>query len=151
MKIENSKIKIQNSKLEKTHPGIVTAVRDDAVTVQIHSVGACASCQANGKCGFAESKDKTLDIPTAHWQQYHEGQQVSVRISQGKGLLAVWIAYLLPALLLLAVAIGLSLAGLPETLVILATFATLALYILALRLLRHRIDNQFTLTLNPKP
>lgn len=133
-----------------THEGRVTAVKQGTVSVQIHSVSACASCQAHGKCGFADAKDKTLDIPTADWQRYTEGQTVDVHIGQGRGLLAVWIAYILPALLLLAVIIGLSLAGLPELAVIGATFAALALYTLALYLLRHRISNRFTLKLTTK-
>ena len=130
-----------------THAGVVKAVGRGRVSVQIESVSACAACQAHGKCGFAKSREKTLEVPTADWRRYSEGQAVTVRISQGRGLLAVWIAYVLPALLLLGVAVGLSLAGLGEGAVIAATFGTLALYILLLVLLRNRIDNQFTLTL----
>jgi len=134
-----------------THEGRVTAVKEGRVTVQIRSVSACASCQAHGKCGFADAKDKTLDIPTDDWKCYTEGQTVSVRISQGRGLLAVWIAYILPALLLLGVIIGLSLAGLSEPVVIGSTFGVLALYVLALYILRHRINTKFTLQITPNP
>lgn len=132
-----------------THPGTVTAVKQGFVTVQITSVSACASCQAHSKCGFAESKTKTLDIPTADWQQYAEGQPVTVTIDHSRGLLATWWAYLLPALLILAVAVPLSLAGLSEPLVILLSFAALALYLLLLWLLRKKLNSQFTLTLSP--
>lgn len=134
-----------------THEGRVTAVKEGRVTVQIRSLSACASCQAHGKCGFADAKDKTLDIPTDDWKRYTEGQTVSVRISQGRGLLAVWIAYILPALLLLGVIIGLSLAGLSEPVVIGSTFGMLALYVLALYILRHRINTKFTLQITPNP
>ena len=132
-----------------THPGTVTAVKQGFVTVQITSVSACASCQAHSKCGFAESKTKTLDIPSADWQQYAEGQPVTVTIDHSRGLLATWWAYLLPALLILAVAVPLSLAGLSEPLVILLSFAALALYLLLLWLLRKKLNSQFTLTLSP--
>ena len=132
-----------------THPGTVTAVKQGFVTVQITSVSACASCQAHSKCGFAESKTKTLDIPSADWQQYAEGQPVNVTIDHSRGLLATWWAYLLPALLILAVAVPLSLAGLSEPLVILLSFAALTLYLLLLWLLRKKLNSQFTLTLSP--
>lgn len=132
-----------------THPGTVTAVKQGFVTVQITSVSACASCQAHSKCGFAESKTKTLDIPSADWQQYAEGQPVTVTIDHSRGLLATWWAYLLPALLILAVAVPLSLAGLSEPLVILLSFAALTLYLLLLWLLRKKLNSQFTLTLSP--
>lgn len=131
------------------HPGTVTAVKTGFVTVQITSVSACAACQAHSRCGFAESKTKTLDIPTTDWQSYTEGQNVTVTIDHSRGLLATWWAYVLPAILLLAVSIPLSLVGAPEPLVILITLASLALYILILFLLRRKLDSRFTLTVAP--
>ena len=128
-----------------THPGTVLKTQKGQVTVQITSVSACAACQAHANCGFAESKTKTLDIPDRHWADYHEGEQVTVTIDHSHGLLAVLIAYLLPALLLLGVIVALSLARLPELAVILISFAALALYILLLLLLRRRINSRFTL------
>ena len=131
------------------HEGVVTRVRHHRVEVQIEAVSACASCQAHGRCGFAESKNKTVEIPTADWQQYEPGQKVNVNIDERHGLLAVWIAYVLPALILLGLIIGLTLAGMPEWAVILISFAALGLYIAALFLFRRRVDNHFTLTISP--
>lgn len=128
-----------------THPGTVLKTQKGQVTVQITSVSACAACQAHSRCGFAESKTKTLDIPERHWNEYHEGEQVSVTIDTSHGLLAVLIAYFLPAILLLGVIVGLSLAGIPELGVILSSFAALALYVAILVLWRKHIDNRFTL------
>lgn len=136
-----------NTQQIATHPGTVIATKAGHVTVKIQSHSACASCQAHHKCGFAESKDKTLDIPTPHWHQYQVGQHVTVQIAQSHGLFAVSIAYLLPALLLLIVAITLSLAGIKESIVILITFATLALYTLLLYLLRNKINQKFQITI----
>lgn len=137
------------------HPGTVTAVKPGFVTVQIQSVSACASCQAHSRCGFAESKTKTLDIPltTNHspLTTFSVGDPVTVTIDHSRGLLATWWAYVLPAILLLAVAIPLSLVGTPEPLVILLTLAALGLYILILYLLRHKLDSRFTLTVTPSP
>lgn len=131
------------------HNGIVKNTAPGRVTVQIESVSACASCAAHARCGFAESKDKTLEIPTDNWQRYQPGDNVTVQIDQSRGLLAVWWAYLLPAIILIAVIVALSLAHLPEWAVVLAAFATLALYILALYIARRRIDSHFTLTITP--
>ena len=130
-----------------SHDGVVQGVQRGTVTVQIESVSACATCQAHAHCGFAESKNKTLDIPTADWQQFHQGDAVVVHIDESRGMLAVWLAYVLPALLMLAVIIGLSLAHLPEWTVVLAAFVTLGLYILALYLRRRKVESRFTLTL----
>lgn len=128
-----------------SHSGTVVGTKPGQVTVGIEAVSACAACQAHGHCGFAESKNKTLDIPTPRWQEYAEGDSVTVHVSRDRGLLAAAIAYVLPALLLIGVSVGLSLAGLAEGVVILSALGTLALYVLALYLLRHRIGNKFTL------
>ena len=133
------------------------------VTVQIESTSACASCAAHSKCGFAESKTKTLDIPVekkrnasgipgrgcerTEWKEVNVGDKVTVTIDETKGLLATWWAYVIPALLLLAAVIGFSLASLSEPVVILLSLAILGLYILILFLLRQKLDSQFTLSL----
>ena len=130
------------------HPGTVTAVRPGFVTVEIESTSACAACAAHSKCGFAESKNKTLDIPlNSKHLTLNTGDHVTVHIDESRGLLATWWAYILPALLLLSVAVTLSLLHLPEPLVILLTLATLALYVLLLFFLRKKLDRKFTLTL----
>lgn len=136
------------------HPGIVTAVKPGFVTVQIESTSACAACEAHSKCGFAESKTKTLDIPTqaikqANNQVFSIGDRVTVTIDHTRGLLATWWAYVLPALLLLAAVVGFSLASLSEPVVILLSLAVLAVYILILFLLRKKLDSKFTLTVTP--
>lgn len=136
-------------KLERVarHDGIVTAVNDGSVTVQIKSVSACASCAAHAKCGFAESKDKELEIPTQ--QRYNLGDHVTVCIDTSSGMRAVWIAYLLPAILIIAVVIALSAASVPEGFVALTAFGVLALHILVLFILRRKIDSRFQITLAP--
>lgn len=134
-----------------THKGIVVGLREGIVSVQIEATSACATCQAHAHCGFAESKQKTLDIPTADYQHYTVGQPVSVGIDESRGLAAVGIAYLLPALLLLAVAIGGTLIGMPEWGVALAAIGTLLLYVGILYLRRRHIEHRFTLSLSPLP
>lgn len=129
------------------HPGTVTSVKKGFVTVQITSLSACAACQAHSKCGFAESKTKTLDIPTALWQQYNVGEPVTVTIDHSRGLAATWWAYILPAILLIAAVVAFSLAGFSEPLVILFSLFTLGLYILLLYILRKKLDSKFTLTI----
>lgn len=136
-------------KLERiaSHRGIVTAVQPDRVTVRIEAVSACATCAAHSKCGFAESKEKEIVVPADDWNTYAVGQTATVHIDESRGMLAVWIAYVLPALLMLATIVGLSLAHAPEWAVVLAAFAVLGLYVLVLYLRRRKVERRFTLTL----
>ena len=132
------------------HDGIVTEVLQGTVRVQIHAVSACASCEAHSKCGFADSKDKTMDIDTPLWQQYHEGDPVTVTIAANRGLQAVAIAYLLPSLLLLAIFVTLTTLHLSEGWVALITLLGVALYASILYLCRHRLQRKFTMTITNK-
>lgn len=132
-----------------THDGIVTKVLEGRVEVRIEAVSACASCAAHGRCGFAESKEKRVEVPTKEWQQYSVGQNVKVNIDESKGMQAVWIAYVLPSLLLLAVIIGLSIARFPEWMVVVSAFLMLTLYIVVLYLRRKKVEGKFTLTVAP--
>ena len=134
------------------HPGIVTAVKRGFVTVQIESTSACAACQAHARCGFAESKTKTLDIPAqaikpSESRAFHPGDKVTVSIDHKHGLQATWWAYVLPALLLIASIVGFSLASFSEPLVVLLSLLTLGVYVLILYLLRKKIDGKFELSL----
>lgn len=131
-----------------SHAGTVKAVASGNVEVVIESTSACASCAAHAKCGFAESKNKTIAIPTDDWQQYHEGDTVTVHIDESRGMLAVWIAYVLPAVIMLAAIAIMTVLGSPEWAVALAALAVLAIYVGLLYLLRRRIGSRFTLTVS---
>ncbi len=130
-----------------SHDGIVKAVREGIVDVEIASTSACASCEAHAKCGFAESKNKTVGVPTAEWNTFEKGEKVTVNIDQSRGMLAVWIAYVLPVLVMLAAIIALSAAGAAESLVAVAAIAILSLYVAILYFLRRKIEKKFTLTI----
>ena len=140
---------MESNKRIASHDGVVTAVRKGVITVRIEAVSACAACAAHGRCGFAESKDKTLEVPCDDWSDYRQGDAVTVHIDESRGMLAVWLAYVLPAILMLAVIIGLSLAHQPEWLVVVSAFVILAVYLLILYLRRRKVESHFTLTLNP--
>ena len=138
---------MENNDRIASHDGVVTSVEKGLVTVRIESVSACATCAAHRRCGFAESKDKSVAVPCDDWQNYHQGDTVTVHIDESRGMLAVWLAYVLPALLLLAVIIGLSLAHLPERVVVISAFLVLAIYLCILYLRRRKVETHFTLTI----
>lgn len=129
-----------------SHTGTVKSVARGSVEVVIESISACATCQAHSRCGFAESKNKTLAVPSDQWQSFTVGETVKVNIDESRGMLAVWIAYVLPALLMLAVVVGCSLAHAPEWLLAVGALTVLALYVGMLYLLRDNIGRRFTLT-----
>ena len=126
-----------------THPGTVTQVASGAVTVQMRVSSACATCEAHAKCGFADSKDKTVEVQTADWQRYSPGDRVTVIIQSGNGLKAVFIAYVMPGLLLLGSFVAFYLMHLGDGLTALLSLLVVGLYGLILYLIRPK--------LHPKP
>lgn len=126
------------------HDGVVTRVAEGKVTVRIQTISACGSCEAHGSCGFAESKDREVDIDTARWRDFSEGDPVVVAINHTLGFQAVVFAYLLPSVVLLASVLTLLSVTGREVLSVLLSLALLAVYFLILYGFRHRLQRKFT-------
>ena len=84
-----------------THRAKVIHVADNYVDVVVLSESACASCHAKGYCGAAESREKRMVIETPLASYFSEGEEVEVYTETVMGIKAVWIAYILPFLLVL--------------------------------------------------
>lgn len=131
-----------------THTGTVVAAENGLVKVSMQVTSACAACEAHAKCGFAESKDKVVEIATPDWHDYHEGDAVTVIIKTGNGLLAVLIAYVLPAILLLATFITLYSLRLPDVWSAILTLCVVGLYGLVLCCFRGKLQRKFTFSIH---
>ncbi len=130
-----------------THPGTVTQVEKGRVVVQMRVLSACAACEAHGKCGFADAKDKIVEVDTRDWQQYQVGDHVTVIIQSGNGMKAVFIAYVMPGLLLLGSFVGFYLLQVGDGLTALLSLLVVALYGGILYLFREKLQKKFTFQL----
>ena len=133
-----------------THDGIVTNVSERQVKVKIETISACGHCEANGKCGFAESKEREIEVETSEWMNFHPGMQVEVQVNQSMGMEAVLWAYLLPAVLLVVCVVLLLKVLHSEVLAILFSLVVLALYVGVLYLCRNRLQRRFSFHLVAK-
>lgn len=126
-----------------THDGTVIETTKGQVRVQIQQQSACGHCDAKGKCGFAESQDKELFIDTPDWQSFQAGQLVEVQVSEGLGMEAVLLAYILPAVVLIASIFCFTSWLNSEPLAILSTIGVVVAYYLVLYLFRDRLQKKF--------
>jgi positive regulator of sigma E activity len=126
------------------HPGTVISITEGSVKVNITTLSACGTCSAHAHCGFAESKDREIDVDTADWQNYQVGQHVIVSVNEGLGFLAVVWSYLLPAVLLLAGIITLLCVTHNEPLSVLITLIIIAIYYFLLYHYRSHLQRRFT-------
>ena len=134
--------------IANTHPGTVVGTAPGEVQVRITRLSGCASCAAHARCGLSEQKETVVSVPTARWHEYHEGDTVTVAVGSRRGMMAVVIAYILPAVVLLAAFVLCHAAGLSEPLSALITLGAVALYTGMLFLFRHRLDRKFELRID---
>ena len=129
-----------------THKGIVTEINPGQVRVKIEVPSACGHCEAKGKCGFADGKEREVDIATMQWEEFHIREQVEVQIDQSLGFEAVLWAYFLPALLLIAAIILLN-RFVAEWLAIIITLAIISCYYVILYLYRKKLQKKFSFSI----
>jgi sigma-E factor negative regulatory protein RseC len=99
---------------EIDHDGIVDEVRGNVLKVRIVTVAACVSCQMKKVCNPSDMKEKVFDVPVDDPQNYSAGDLVRLSISEGMGILAAVLGYVVPVVLLMAGVLGGVSAGLNE-------------------------------------
>ena len=132
-----------SSSSEISHRGRIVAITPEVTTVEIVSESACAACHAKGLCSLGDSTVKQIELPTRGWDNYSVGQDVSVVLRASMGHKAVWLAYVIPLLIMVAALLGTLAAGGSELLAGLLAIGAIALYYLVIWLLRGRLRNEY--------
>jgi len=127
-----------------THDGKVISVADGVVRVEMHVVSACSSCKAHEKCAFVDKADKIVEVETPDWKNYHEGDNVEVSVNEGLGLLAVLLAYFLPAVIIIGAVILLSVFTDSEAIAALVPIALIFIYFIILYKLHDQLQRKFS-------
>ena len=132
-----------SSSSEISHRGRIVSITPELTTVQIVSESACAACHARGLCSLGDSKVKEVELPTRGWDNYRVGDEVSVVLRASMGHKAVWLAYVLPLVVMVAALLGTHAAGGSELLAGGVAIGAVALWYLVLWLLRGRLRNEY--------
>ncbi len=127
-----------------THDGVVVGVAPQQVKVEMHVVSACASCKAHASCTFVDKAEKIVDVDTPEWKDYTVGDSVIVSVQEGLGLMAVLLAYIVPALLLIAVLAVTSIMSQSELLAATLPILIVVVYYLVLYAFRDRLQRKFS-------
>ena len=130
------------------HRGVVEKNDSNNITVKITSQSACASCHAKSACSVFGSTDKFIDVYSS--LKVEPGDEVMVIGSQGQGLKAAWLAYILPVILILAtLSITFTVSG-NEVLSALLSLGILVLYFLFLKMFNNRLKKTFSFKIQLK-
>lgn len=130
-------------KNEVSHKGKVLSVSDGVIRVEIISSSACSSCHAAGLCSMSEAVKKIVEVPSAGSVDCAPGDEVVLVLTASMGMKAVFAAYVVPLVILLAVCVSMSFAGISELYAGLAGLAAVAVYYLALYVMRDRMSEDY--------
>lgn len=126
-----------------SHKGRVKEITPDLTTVEIVSESACSACHAKGLCSVSESTVKEVQVPTRGWDNFSVGDEVNVTLKASMGHKAVWVAYVMPLVVLVAVLLVLTGAGVDELVSGLLALAAVAVYYFIVWLLRGRLKDEY--------
>ena len=132
-----------SSNNEISHRGRIVSITPEVTTVEIVSESACAACHAKGLCSLGDSTVKQVELPTRGWDNYSVGQEVSIVLKASMGHKAVWLAYVIPLILMVAALLGTLSAGGSELLAGGVAIGAIALYYGVIWLLRGRLRNEY--------
>ena len=132
------------------HSGVVTSVTGEFITVEILNKSACAACHAKGVCIASDESIRTIDIPQSISTlacDYQVGEEVKVLLKASLGARAIWICYVVPLILLLAIIFIFTKIGVSELVTGITVLAILAVYYLFIYLFKNKISRDFTFSI----
>ena len=138
-------------KEEISHIGIVKTAGEDETVVEIISQSACGSCHASGFCSASEAIKKEIIVPfDSSGGLYKVGDKVDVILGRSKGMTAVFLAYVLPLVLMMTSVLALSYAGINELLAGVSGLGLIAFYYFLLYLFRDKIAGKYVFYIRKK-
>ena len=139
-----------SSNSDISHKGRILSITPEFTSVEIISESACGSCHARSLCGLGDSKTKVVEVPTRGWDSYEVGDEVDVTLKASMGHKAVWLAYVLPLLVLVCALLVRTAAGVQELYAGLGGLGAVAVWYLVLWLFRSRLKNEYVFNINKK-
>lgn len=131
--------------------GIVIKKQEDKLVVKIEQKSTCSSCHARGACTSLDKKDKEIEIKSKDIANYNIGDEVVITISTKLGMKAVFIAFVLPLILIvLALFLSIKIFSLSQSLSALISLVVLAAYYFLLYKQNLFLSKQFNFTIKEK-
>ncbi len=131
--------------------GIVIKKQEDKLVVKIEQKSTCSSCHARGACTSLDKKDKEIEIKSKDTANYNIGDEVIITISTKLGMKAVFIAFVLPLILIvLALFLSIKIFSLSQSLSALISLLVLSAYYFLLYKQNLFLSKQFNFTIKEK-
>lgn len=129
------------------HKGIIRSITGNKAEVVIVNESACAGCHAKGACSMSDMKEKTIEIPLLETNGFSSGEQVIIMGRNGMGFKALFLAYILPFLLVMAALITGTATGRGELMSGIISIGILIPYYILLSFFNKSLKKQLTFTI----
>lgn len=127
------------------HEGVVVKVSPQELEVLIQSHSACSLCHAGKVCSMADMKQKTIVTERPH-TDIRTGDRVIVYARVGHAFYSVFLAYIMPSILILAAIFLMEKSGSDELTAAIAGLVLLTAYFFVLYLSRNKISRRIKFT-----
>ena len=128
---------------EIRHSGRIKKINEHQLEVEIQTGSACHGCAVRASCSLPDNAVRIIPVAPLPGKNYRLGEQVTVVMGESQGWLAVFMAFILPLLLVLAVLFSSLALWHNETLSALLSLLILLPYYLILYRFRNRLQKRF--------
>lgn len=132
------------------HRGIVENIDGSHIRVRIVQTSACSACSVKGHCNASESKEKLIDVFEPKAASYRTGEEVMLYGTTSMGMQAVFLAFGVPFLVLLAALfLAMHFTGRDELASAVIALLALVPYYAVIYLCRSKLSRKFSFTIEP--
>ena len=131
------------------HNGVVDGVEEGCVRVRILQSSACSACKVAAHCNASETKDKIIEVQVADADRYQRGDSVIVVADTAVGFRASLYGYLLPLILMVVSLVAVLKITQSEGYAAVSALGILIPYYIGLYLLRNKLRNKLSFSLEP--
>lgn len=131
------------------HNGVVDGVEEGCVRVRILQSSACSACKVAVHCNASETKEKIIEVQVADVDRYQRGDSVIVVADTAVGFRASLYGYLLPLILMVVSLVAVLKITQSEGYAAMSALGILIPYYIGLYLLRNKLRNKLSFSLEP--
>ncbi len=131
------------------HNGVVDGVEEGCVCVRILQSSACSACKVAAHCNASETKEKIIEVQVADADRYQRGDSVIVVADTAVGFRASLYGYLLPLVLMVVSLVVVLKITQSEGYAAMSALGILIPYYIGLYLLRNKLRNKLSFSIEP--
>ena len=131
------------------HNGVVDGVEEGCVRVRILQSSACSACKVAAHCNASETKEQIIEVQVADADRYQRGDSVIVVADTAVGFRASLYGYLLPLILMVVSLVAVLKITQSEGYAAMSALGILIPYYVGLYLLRNKLRNKLSFSLEP--